>query len=98
MVKSNKRAEKRKNSIRKAKHKKYIAEHIYRWQGWYDNFHQYSKNKVFCSCEMCSGCSKTNPKGHYSAGKRNWSTSDRKKMESMNEQEKDYAEANSTTT
>lgn len=97
-MRRNQRAINRKNSIRKAKHKKYITEHVYRWQGWYDNLHAYSKNKVFCSCECCSGISKTNPKGHYSAGKRNWSTADRKKWESMNEQEKDYAEADSTAT
>lgn len=26
--------------------------------GWYDNLHQYSKNKIHCSCPMCSA--KTN--------------------------------------
>lgn len=91
MKRNNKRSINRKNSIRKAKHKRYIAEKIYNFEnGWYNNLHAYSKNKVFCSCECCSGQSKTNPKGHWSAGKRNWSTADRKKWESMNEQEKDF--------
>lgn len=30
--------------------------------GMYDNLHQYSKNKVHCSCPMCSA--KTRNKGH----------------------------------
>lgn len=29
--------------------------------GWYDNLHQYSKNKIHCSCPMCSA--KTRNKG-----------------------------------
>lgn len=95
MKRRNARAENRKNSIRKAKHKEYIVKQVYKWDGWYKNLHEYSKNKVFCSCECCSGISKTNPKGHYSSGKRNWSTADRKKWERMNEQEKNYAEGDS---
>ena len=30
--------------------------------GMYDNLHQYSKNKIHCSCPMCS--TKTRNKGH----------------------------------
>lgn len=30
---------------------------------WYDNLHQYSKNKIHCSCGMCSRYHKTNNKG-----------------------------------
>lgn len=30
--------------------------------GWYKNLHQYSKNKIHCSCPMCS--SKTSGKGY----------------------------------
>lgn len=95
-MRKNQRAINRKNSIRKAKHKRYIAEHIFGFE-WYKDLHTYSKNKVSCSCECCSGQFKTNPKGHYSHGKRNWSTADRKKWEKMNEQEKDYAETDSAT-
>ena len=29
---------------------------------WYDNLHQYSKNKIHCSCPMCSA--KTRNKGN----------------------------------
>lgn len=92
-MRRNARGIRRKQSIRKAKHKRYIAEVVYGWEdGWYRNLHAYSKNKNFCSCECCSGQFKTNPKGHYSAGKRNWCRMDRRKWESMNEQEKDFSQ------
>lgn len=55
------RAERRKNDYRKAQHKRYIVHHVYGLlEGWYDNLHQYSKNKVHCSCPLCAA--KTNPK------------------------------------
>ncbi len=38
--------------------------------------HYFSKNKVHCSCFMCSGCRKTNSK----LVKHNWKHSDRKRM------------------
>lgn len=53
----------------------------------YDNLHQYADNKIFCSCGMCS-C-KTNSKhgrgNSYVSGK-NWSISDKRKIEDMEEQ------------
>lgn len=55
------RAKRRKLNIAKALRKKKISEevgHII----YYDNLHQYSKNKIHCSCPMCSGMSKTNSK------------------------------------
>lgn len=42
----------------------YSAERGY---GYYNNLHQYSKNKIHCSCPMCSA--KTKNKGHR---KKNW--------------------------
>ena len=51
-------------SIRKAKRKKRICDYYYwnREYPYYDNLHQYSKNKIHCSCPMCSA--KTRNKGH----------------------------------
>lgn len=57
-------------SKRKAMRKRKIARNIYhcwgawlRGDGWeyYDNLHQYSKNKIHCSCPFCN--SKTRNKG-----------------------------------
>jgi hypothetical protein len=63
-------AENRDVSRRKALRKRRIARDIYRcWAsliengGWeyYDNLHQYSKNKIHCSCPYCNA--KTRNKG-----------------------------------
>ena len=52
------RAWNRKMSVKKAKRKKRITEEVY-WHGkefpYYDNLHQYSKNKIHCSCPLCRG-------------------------------------------
>ena len=51
---------------------------------YYDNLHQYSKNKIHCSCPMCNA--KTNNKGkhrNWVPGSKNWKISDRKKIESL---------------
>ena len=51
-------------SRRKALRKRRIAKEIYHENPehpYYDNLHQYSKNKIHCSCPMCS--SKTRNKG-----------------------------------
>jgi hypothetical protein len=58
-------------SIRKALRKRRLADRIYRcWHGddwhYYDNLHQYSKNKIHCSCPMCS--TKTKNKGKRKKG------------------------------
>ena len=47
-------------SRRKALRKRRIAREIFGWE-YYDNLHQYSKNKVHCSCPDCSA--KTRNKG-----------------------------------
>ena len=63
------RAERRHNNWSKARRKRRIAKEIYwtyhesDWE-YYNNLHQYSKNKIHCSCPMCA--SKTNRK------RRNW--------------------------
>ena len=51
-------------SIRKALRKRRIAEEVYhngKEYPYYNNLHQYSKNKIHCSCPMCSA--KTRNKG-----------------------------------
>ncbi len=65
-------AENRRNSILKALRKRRIDHDIYCHYyyrgtakdpeaGYYKNLHQYSKNKIHCSCPMCSA--KTRNKG-----------------------------------
>lgn len=48
------KAERRHNNIKKALRKRRIT----RSWGWnyeyYDNLHQYSKNKIHCSCPLCA--------------------------------------------
>lgn len=58
-------------SIRKALRKRRLADRIYRcWHDddwhYYNNLHQYSKNKIHCSCPMCS--TKTKNKGKRKKG------------------------------
>ncbi len=80
------RAERRHNDWTKAKRKwridldttvefnrKTDDEHLYNDRYWmlYDNLHQYSKNKIHCSCPMCSA--KTNNK--HRSGARGWAPS-----------------------
>ena len=55
------------------------------WPDYYDNLHEYSKNKIFCSCPMCSA--KTNV---GSGSGKNWKISDRKKIESLENQDEEY--------
>lgn len=53
-------------SIRKALRKRRISRYDYLYRveekDYYDNLHQYSKNKVHCSCPPCQ--TKTRNKGH----------------------------------
>ena len=53
-------------SIRKALRKRRISRYDYYYRAeekdYYDNLHQYSKNKVHCSCPSCQA--KTRNKGH----------------------------------
>ena len=45
-------AGRRKKDMAKALRKQHISRHVYGF-AWYDNLHQYSKNKVHCSCQLC---------------------------------------------
>ena len=78
--KGNSSAYNRKASIRKALRKKRIAEELHLIT--YDNLHQYSKNKVYCSCPGC------NPKSNQK-GRPNYKPSDLKKMSDMDLQERE---------
>ena len=75
-------AERRKNDFNKAIRKKNIVEHNHGFS-LYDNLHQYSKNKVHCSCPLCSN--KVSKYGNTP----NYKHSDKKKMESMDSKMKD---------
>ena len=77
------RAERRKNDFNKANRKKNISETHYGFS-YYDNTHQYSKNKIHCSCPLCS--SKTSKYGNTL----NYKHSDELKINSMNEKIKDF--------
>lgn len=58
--------ENRRRSILKALRKRRLDREIYCYLSeefrYYNNLHQYSKNKIHCSCPMCSA--KTRNKGH----------------------------------
>ena len=81
-------AEKRHNDWRKAIRKRDIVYHIYGFDnGWYDNLHQYSKNKIHCSCPLCrSKTGKTKMKRVMGPGGKNWPISDEKRIEEMEDQ------------
>ncbi len=47
------RAKRRKTDVKKAIRKRAISNHAIGFD-WYKNLHQYSKNKIHCSCPLCS--------------------------------------------
>ena len=78
------RAERRNLNIKKAVRKKTISDEWFNDKHhYYDNLHQYSKNKIHCSCPCCS--LKTRYKKNY--GKvENWKHSDLRKIVALEEQ------------
>ena len=82
-------------SRRKALRKRRIAEEIY-YNGkeypYYDNLHQYSKNKIHCSCPM--GSPKTRNKGRRNRKNYqralNYKLSELKRQISMDDEEFEY--------
>ena len=50
--KPNKRALRRKLNMSKARRKAFISRSVHGLD-WYRHLHQYSKNKVHCSCNLC---------------------------------------------
>lgn len=70
------------------------GERVFPKRGLYNNLHQYSKNKIHCSCPDCSP--KTRNKGRRKrnnyAPSINYSMMDLKKQQSMNDDEKENNE------
>ena len=79
-------AEKRHNDWKKAIRKRRIT----RSWGWdteyYDNLHQYSKNKIHCSCPLCACKSKGKKVKRTCGPSENWSVADKRKIEEMEDQ------------
>ena len=95
------RAYNRDASVRKALRKRRIAEEVYpdgKEHPYYDNLHQYSKNKIHCSCPLCSA--KTKNKGKRRRKASGWEPSvnykhtDQKRNEAMDQDEKSFNENN----
>lgn len=80
-------------SFRKARHKQRVSRYwCWHYGGeYYDNLHQYSKNKIHCSCSFCSRKSKNKGKRkNYWAKSRNWKISDLRKIEKFEAELKDF--------
>ena len=85
--------ENRRISIIKALRKRRIDHEVYSYHdsghGFYDNLHQYSKNKIHCSCPMCSA--KTKNKGkrrkNWWVPSRNYKISDVRKIQKLEYEE-----------
>ena len=82
------RAERRFLDFLKARRKRKICLEVY-WdhEDWYDNLHQYSKNKIHCSCPICSH--KTKNKNGYGP-KKCWLAQDRKRIDEMDYEIKEF--------
>ena len=94
--KPNSRARARDYMWRKARHKRRLDHSISYWP-MYNNLHQYSKNKIHCSCPDCSPKTKKNRHkvysgywGYHIRGPYNYSIKDMRRQLTMNDQEKEY--------
>lgn len=79
-------AERRRRSHFAAVRRRKIAENVFGFS-YYNNLHQYSKNKIHCSCPLCA--SKTNSKKLHGRSN-NWKPSDLRKLEQARSQIEDY--------
>ncbi len=77
------KAEKRHNDWKKAIRKRKII-NAYGWD-YYDNLHQYSKNKIHCSCPFCRAKT-AKGKNPWGPSGKNWSPNDQRKIDEMEEQ------------
>lgn len=83
-------------SRKKALRRRRLARKIYPYddKDYYDNLHQYSKNKIHCSCPMCSAKTRNKRKRHRNgqgfAPSINYKISDQRKVDSMDFDEADY--------
>lgn len=88
-MKPNSRAYNRDVSKRKALRKRRITREVYGdiAHPYYDNLHQYSKNKVHCSCPLCSAKSKNKGKRRQKTAtyepSYNWKIADLRKFNRM---------------
>ena len=84
------RAWRRHKNYIKAKRKQRIDREVsyyfYNWfgHGYYNNLHEYSKNKIHCSCPMCRA--KTGKRKSWGTNRKNWSMADEKRIEEMEDQ------------
>ena len=85
------RAWRRYKNYTKAKRKRDIDAAVYgygtHWYPWYNNLHQYSKNKIHCSCPMCRAKTKRND--YYIVG-HSYTMADLRKLMRMIDDEKNY--------
>ena len=75
-------AEKRHNDWKKAIRKRNITKTWHMNTDYYDNLHQYSKNKIHCSCPLCRA--KTRDKTYGPVEQ--WPIRDEKRIEEMQDQ------------
>lgn len=89
-------AERRHRDWQKAVRKKRISDAYCDKHPWYNNLHQYSKNKIHCSCPICR--SKTNDKS-LAGPAMNWPVADLKQLDRMSQQKAEiqYEESVSMT-
>lgn len=80
----------RKKALRKRKIDRFHYGCVY---PWYDNLHQYSKNKIHCSCPMCSAKTRNKKRRSHNgkgfAPSINYKISDLRKVQAMDYQERD---------
>ena len=83
----------------KALRKRKLDLHVtpyYNASGMYDNLHQYSKNKIHCSCPMCSAKTRNKGKRREKANgyspSINYKISDLRKVQAMEYQESNQGE------
>ena len=83
------RAKRRKDNYKKAIRKRNIHEAKFAKKDGekYECLGKYIKGKIHCSCLWCSV--KTNTKGTWNKGKKNYKISDRRIVDSMNEKIKE---------
>ena len=83
----------RAKNIAKAKRKRridrYYSDSIF-YYPWYNNLHQYSKNKIHCSCPMCRRKRKNRGAAAMYNGSFNPTMQDRRRLDSMIYDEEEY--------
>ena len=91
-MKTNSRAYNRDVSKRKALRKRRIAEDVLGIT--YDNLHQYSKNKIHCSCPACSEKTRNKGSRRFKSGNYNrhinYKCSELRRQVAMDHDEEDY--------